>query len=457
MNRSILLTATDAALVTNVRATLERRGNRVDCVDTAAAALAAFAQARPEVVITDADTPDLDPIALLDEILTRDPRVQVVFLADASRERLAGIAIERGAHDWLTKPLAPGRLTGVLERAARVARAARELEHLRRGGRGDRGRDDPVAASAAMRQLCDRALQIAADPLRADRDVPPVLITGEAGVGKRALARVLHREGPRRSRPFIEVDCADPRAEHELFGVEAAGVWGAPRIGLIEAARGGTLLLRRVDDASPAWQERLVELVDQGRYRRHGASRPCDADVQLVATSRAEHDDTHGGAMNLLRAELRHRLGHSLLHIPPLRDRVDDIGPLAQRFVGSAAGRRAAAITSAAISALRAHSWPGNVHELRRVVEHGAILARGATIEPEHLSLASFEAAGFGATGVIDALPIEGMTLADIERQLLLKALRSSRWNVSKAARDLGLSRDTMRYRIEKFQLRMAD
>jgi DNA-binding NtrC family response regulator len=294
-----------------------------------------------------------------------------------------------------------------------------------------------------------------------------VLILGETGTGKELVARALHMEGPRRAGPFVEINCATLPAqllEAELFGYERGAFTDAKerKLGLIESADGGTLFLDEIGEMDLGLQSKLLKLLEDRKVRRLGSVREQPVSVRIVAaTNRDLEAAVRDGRF---RSDLYFRLRILQVRTTPLRERGDDVVLLARHFLEKMRlryGKPRLALSAPALEALRAHGWSGNVRELRNVIEQCAIMAHSDVIEPELLALSRFDppphsavpvaAGGHDAAGALPA------TLPEIERRMLVQALEASRWNVTRAARELGISRDTLRYRIEKFGLRSPD
>jgi transcriptional regulator with GAF, ATPase, and Fis domain len=276
-----------------------------------------------------------------------------------------------------------------------------------------------------------------------------VLITGESGTGKEVVARSIHRASPRASKPFVALNCAalpEPLLESELFGHERGAFTGAhaTRAGKVEQAEGGVLFLDEVGEMPPPVQAKFLRLLQEREFQRLGGSRTLKADVRVIAaTNRDPRPAMQQGA---LREDLYYRLSVFEIALPPLRERLDDVLPLAEAFLAElaqAVGRPAAGISEDARERLLAHSWPGNVRELRNALERAVILCDGGLVTSEHLpiAVASGRTRSAAAPGQAEAFPPHGVKLEAIERDLVEKALASARQNKSKAARLLGLPR----------------
>ena len=456
MGQAILIIEDEATLAKNVRIFLERDDYEVRVAESAEEGLALMDVFHPDAVVLDFNLPGIDGVEALERIRAIDPDIKVIMVTGHGSVELAVEAMKRGAFDFLTKPVPLGKLKVLLEKAFGEARRDSALEYYQRKESAEADLDSLLGESTPMKALKSMIRQVleAESGLR-DSDAPAVLVLGETGTGKELVARALHFNGPRSEKPFVELNCASipPQLlESELFGHERGAFTDAKdrKLGLVETADGGTLFLDEIGDMDPALQAKLLKLLEEKTVRRVGSLRDQRVNVRIVAA-------THRPLEVLVRegrfrADLFYRLRVVQLELPPLRDRGGDILRLAEHFVKSHAaryGKRAPTLTPAAQNALTRHSWPGNVRELRNVLEQAVLLAPDGRIEARQLTLSSNAAEVAGASPGAQA----PATLAEMERQMLSRALERSGWNVSKAARELGLTRDTLRYRIEKLGL----
>ncbi|MFO1199522.1 MAG: sigma-54 dependent transcriptional regulator [Burkholderiaceae bacterium] len=467
MNCAVLLIEDEEVLARNIQLYLERYGFEVRLAHSAEAGLLALDDMRPDVVVLDFNLPGADGLDALARIRQRAPDAVVVMTTGHGSEQVAVDAMKRGAYDYLTKPVSLGKLKLVIERALQEVRREGELSYYRRREADENGLGALIGESEPMQRLRAMILRVVdAERAMADGVAPAVLIQGETGTGKELVARALHLEGPRRDAPFVEINCATLPAqllEAELFGYERGAFTDAKerKLGLIESAEGGTLFLDEVGEMDLGLQSKLLKLLEDRKVRRLGSVREQVVSVRiLAATNRDLEAAVREGRF---RSDLFFRLRILQVRTTPLRERGDDAVLLARHFLERMRqryGKPRLAFSPQALAALRDHDWPGNVRELRNVVEQCAIMAHSDVIEPELLALSRFDAPASGAAhapaGADDAGAITG-TLPEIERRMLVKALEASRWNVTRAARELGISRDTLRYRIEKFGLRQSD
>ena len=449
MNYNVLIVEDEPVLARNMHLYLERQGLSCQTAGSGEEGLALLEDHRPDVVVRDHNLPGQEP---------------VVMATGHGSEQVAVDAMKNGAFAYLIKPVSLHQLKQVLDRAVQAQRQTQELQHLRRVVEGAPASGQGLAAlageSPALQKLVGRLRQIVdADARLTEGAAPAVLIHGETGTGKELVARALHFEGPRRTGPFVEINCASLPAhlvESELFGHERGAFTDARerRIGLVEAAHGGTLFLDEVGELELATQAKLLKLLEDHEVRRLGSVRLQKVDVRvLAATNRPLEAMVQAGTF---RSDLFFRLGALRVNLPPLRERAGDVLVLARLFLARSSrryGKSGLRFSDEALARLQAHHWPGNVRELANVVEQCVMLAADPLIEADDLALPvplDSVFAGLEPLGA-EAAPT---SLPETERRLLLNALERNRWNVTQAARALGISRDTLRYRIDKFGLR---
>jgi two-component system, NtrC family, response regulator AtoC len=460
MSQAILLIEDETILAKNIAVYLERGGYEVRIAESAEAGLALMEEFRPDAVVLDFNLPGLDGLQALTRIHALDAAVRVVMITGHGNVELAVQAMKAGAFDFISKPVSLSKLRLVIEKAFGDTRRDTTLAYYQRRDAENAAGGGLLGESPPMRALKLKLQQLLrAEAQMRDGDPPAVLVLGETGAGKEVVARALHYNGPRRDKPFVELNCAALPAqllESELFGHERGAFTDARerKLGLVETAEGGTLFLDEIGDMDLALQTKLLKLLEEKTVRRIGSVREQKVNVRIVAA-------THRPLEKLVeerrfRADLYYRLRVVQLVLPPLRERGADILLLTQHFLQHHAqryGMPTPALAESAAKALLQHPWPGNVRELRNVLEQAVLLHPGAMVEAEHLALSPPR--GRAAVSPADAAPTavaEG-SLPEIERRALLQALESNAWNVSRAARVLGISRDTLRYRMEKFDL----
>ncbi len=405
-----------------------------------------------EMVLTDLKLPDGDGAVLIEEA---SPALVMIMTAYGSIEN-AVEAMRRGAFDYVTKPFGMDEIEMRLRRCMEAAGERIRNEGLSLENRDLRrrllGSGRLVAASPAMKKidsLIDRIAGVASS----------VLITGESGTGKEVVARELHERSRRSDRPFIRVNCAAIPAqllESELFGHEKGAFTGAtkPKRGRFELANEGTIFLDEIGDLPLELQSKLLRVLQEKEFERVGGERTIRVDTRIIAaTNRDLQRLVREGSF---REDLYYRLDVLRIHIPPLRERKEDIPPLVEHFLAKAAeelNKPSLKARPGVISACLAYEWPGNVRELANAVERAAVLAEDDKLRVEDLGIPVVEPAGSraGRAGAGKA-DLEGLAakLAEYERSLILAALKKHSWNRTKAAEELGMKRTSLLYRMEK-------
>lgn len=448
---SILIVDDEKTLVKNVTRFFQQAGHSVQVADTLEQGLALFERWGPDVVVLDYRLPDGTGLEFIERVRGGDASTPILLLTGHGTIDLAVQAMKSGANDLLTKPMGMAELRQRVEALCQRERESLRLRYLEAKTR--QAGSPLLGNSAAMQALLQRIARVAA--VVGEGMLPPVLISGETGVGKELVARACHEQSSRRAAPFIEINCSAIPAqllETELFGHEKGAFTDAKerKLGLLEAADGGTLFLDEVGEMDIALQAKLLKVLEYGRFRRLGSIQERQVRLQVVAAS--NRDLAQCVEQGRFRADLYFRLRVLTLPVPALRERADDVLLLARHFCNEFATRYrrpGLQLGPHAEQALLAHDWPGNVRELRNVVEQAVLLANGSSIEAQDLLLPAGQNSshGFGE-------PAPASNLVQMERDMLLKALAATEQNVSQAARLLGISRDTLRYRMDKHGLR---
>jgi DNA-binding NtrC family response regulator len=415
----------------------------------------------PLVVLADMSLPDGNSLDLLDWVRKAGLPGEWIFLTGYGSVPDSVRALRLGAFDFLEKPCNLDRLEVVIGGAARSARAQQQLRFQAEAGSRRYSPDSIIGGSPATRELRDLIVRLVEVPFSA------LVIGGETGTGKGLVARILHHSGPRRAGPLVEVNCAAlPRdlLESELFGHEAGAFTGAKgrHRGYMEQAHGGTLFLDEIAEMDLDLQSKLLKAIEDRTLRRLGGEREIPIDVQILAASaRNLEQRVREGRF---RSDLFHRLSVFQLDIPPLRDRLDDLDDLVPLIVAefnAKAGKEVKAVPEAVYRRLRAYTWPGNVRELRNVIERGVLLAEGDSFPEEWLQLGQrvgTDSQGPQVEGNRVSIPLDGsMALDQMDSYIIETALERHGRNVTATARALGTTRETLRYRIQKYGLRPPD
>ena len=422
-----------------------------DWAATGAAGVEMFRSQSADVVLSDLVLPDIDGIEVLKQIRGTDGgRTPVILMTAYGSIDSSVRAMKEGAYDYLQKPLDLDDLQAKLARALEAARLRKQVERLSEEVRGRWSVGTWVAESPAMREVVRQTSALA-------KTHATVLIRGESGTGKELVARALHADGPRADGPFVAVNCAaftESLLESELFGHEKGAFTGAVarHAGAFERAQGGTLFLDEIGDAPPSVQVKLLRVLEDREIMRVGGRESFTVDVRLVSATNRDLDARV--AAGAFRQDLLYRLQVVGIFLPPLRERREDIRPLAERFIALAQaehGKCIRAVEPEWHARLQAYAWPGNIRELRNTVEAAVVTAPGDTLRADLLRLDGPAAKPAEAGGAWS--PPEGLTLDQIEKQILEAALRRNGGNRSLTADQLGLSRRTIQRKIQDYGL----
>jgi DNA-binding NtrC family response regulator len=449
---TLLVVDDDASLRRVVEYQLTEAGYAVTAAASAEEGLQALRAGAFDLVVTDVLMPGMDGIEFLDRGRVLRPETAFVVVTAHGDVATAVRAMQLGALDFLEKPFTRDRLLLAVGKALEVVKLRDENRRLRAMVQEHGSFANIIGSSPALRAVL-RDLSLAAD------SDATVLILGESGTGKELAARALHLNSRRKSGPFVVVNCAaipEGLIESELFGHRRGAFTGATedRKGKFELADGGTLLLDEVGELPLALQPRLLRVLQEGEVDKVGAPSPVRVDVRVVT---ATHQDLEARVREgTFREDLWYRLNVIPLRLPPLRERPEDVPLLVEHLLikhSRRHGRSVPRLSPEAFNRLERYDWPGNVRELENLLERLVVLSRSETIEegdlPETLLR---EAPRFG--GVRMELPPAGIALSEVERELLEEALRRSGGNQSRAARFLGISRQTLLYRLKKFGIR---
>jgi DNA-binding NtrC family response regulator len=412
----------------------------------------------PDLVLLDYKLPDRLGIEVLRAVHKASPRTPVVMITAHASVGGAVEAMKEGAYDYVGKPFEMEELIQTVGRALETGQLREEVAHARETARRESALENIVAESPAMKEVTRLVRRIA------ESEASTILLLGESGVGKGLVARALHFAGPRWERPFMNITCtALPEAllESELFGHEKGAFTDAKsqKKGLFELADGGTIFLDEIGDLPQGMQGKLLRVLEDKAFRRVGGTRDIQVSVRIVAaTNKDLAKEVEEGRF---RGDLYFRLKVIPIEIPPLRNRVEDLLPLAEGFIrhfDRELRRSVERLDDEARALMKTYPWPGNVRELRNAIERGVLLSDGPTLTPEDLP-SEIRSVGEKDDGPKHAnsdpfrLPAAGVNLETLERDFVVQALARSRGNRTRAAQLLGLNRDQIRYRIEKFQL----
>ena len=430
-------------------AILQKEGYRIFAVPGAREALKELADAEFDLILTDLKMQGMSGMELMERVLADNHRQCVVMMTAHGTVDSAVEAMKKGAFDYLEKPLEREDLILTVQRAFEHINLLRENTVLHKKLKETMTLPNMIGAHPKMIEITRIINKIA--PTNTT-----VLIYGESGTGKELVAKAVHDGSPRREKPFFAINCAaipDTLIESELFGHEKGSFTGAGsrELGLFEAAEGGTVFLDEIGEMNVSMQAKLLRAIQEKEIRRVGGKANIPVDVRIIsATNRDLEAEIKKGNF---REDLFYRLNVIRITLPPLRERGNDIVTLADFFVkkyGAASGIQLKGISKPALKIIMNYSWPGNVRQLESVIERGVLMAESDYIMPEDLP-AEVHDESIHSGKLPFEFPPQGISIEDLERDLIIKAMERADWIISKAAPLLGMSYKTLQYRLEKF------
>jgi len=451
-NAVVMVVDDDAQLRSLVGTVLARAGHEVVEAADGEEALRLLDEKLPDLILTDLAMPKMDGARLIEEVRRRDPMLPMIVLTGLGTVDVAVEMMRKGACDFLTKPFQIEQLAGSVQKALGSRLFRRDVLRLRSEQCDRLGEVGAtlIGASPRMIAVYRTVKQVAHSP------TTTVLIQGESGTGKELIARAIHGSSARREKCFMDINCAaltESLLEAEIFGYEKGAFTGAAnsgKPGLFEVADGGTVFLDEIGEMSLPLQAKLLRVLQERRFKRVGGVEDVEVDIRIVASTNRDLETlVQEGKFRL---DLYYRLRVIPILIPPLRERKEDVAPIARHYVeffSASLFKRTTDLTREAVEALEAYSWPGNVRELRNVIERAVILSAGAPIGPESLLFS-------GAPQAADP-ELEGaagnLSLAEMEKRLIRKVLGNTSWRKTEAARILGINRTTLHNKIRDYEL----
>jgi DNA-binding NtrC family response regulator len=407
---------------------------------------------QPGIIVSDLKMPRMDGLELLARLAEGNEKMAVIMLTAQGSIEAAVEAMKNGAYDFIQKPVDPTRLRAILTNASRQRETDRELEVTRRKLRETGVLGSLVGSSKKMQEIFSLIERVAGNNVS-------VLITGESGTGKELVARTLHDLSPRKSKPFVAVNCAaipETLIESEIFGHEKGAFTGAieRRAGCFELAEEGSLLLDEIGEMPVATQAKLLRVLEDRRLRRLGSKVESPVDVRVLAATNKDPEDAV--ASGQLRGDLYYRLNVFNIHMPPLREHKEDIPAIAESLIADMNHKHHCNVTgldNEMLARLMAYDWPGNVRQLRNTIERAVVLCGEGQLQPRHLP------PGFGTRAPrpsaeipANAIQLEvGATVDEAEKMLIFKTLESTNNNKTRAAEILGISLKTLHNKLREY------
>jgi len=452
----IILVIDDERLIRwSLKERLTREGHTVTEAEDGRSAAKALDTESPDLVLLDMKLPDADGLTILRSIHERNPDLPVIVISAHSTVDGAVEAMRRGAYDYIAKPFDMDEIALTVQRALEAATLRRVVKEHLREQKTRFGMHNLIGTCGPMREIAALVHKVS------QSQASTVLIRGESGTGKDVIARAIHIESSRAHKPFMNITCTalqDTLLESELFGHEKGSFTDAKgqKKGLFELANGGTVFLDEIGDMSPTLQAKLLRVLEERAFRRVGGSGDIKVDVRIIAATNRPLEKLM--EEKKFREDLYYRLNIISIEVPPLRERRGDLPLLVDHFLKRFASEFNKTVTDVSGDALRkleSHDWPGNVRELKNVIERAVLLGSGPILEEDDLTLgrAGSPTSAPDPGKKLVSLPARGLKLEDLEKDLVVQALERAGWNQTRAGAFLGMTRDQIHYRMEKFGL----
>jgi DNA-binding NtrC family response regulator len=451
VRKKILVVDDEHLIRWSLEQNLKKQGYEVMTAGSGEDALKIVREDPPDLMLLDIQLPGMNGLEVLEKIKDMEEEIIVIMVTALGVLETAVKAMRMGAYDYLNKPFNLDELGIVIRKALETGELKREVAHLRSEQSRRYGITNLIGNSRHMKNVLEIVQKIAKS------DASTVLIQGESGTGKELIAKAIHYESARADRPFMAINCAavpETLLESELLGHERGAFTDAKLLkkGLFELADGGTIFLDEIGDMDPGMQAKLLRVLEERSFRRVGGVKDIQVDVRSVAATnkdllKAIQDKT-------FRNDLYYRIQVIPIFLPPLRDRREDIIPLTRHFIdhfNKEFGKSVKGVSKMAEKFLAEYGWPGNIRELKNIIERAIILENEETLLLEHLPQEIVARTGGGTGPISFQLPPEGIDIEDVERELIRQSLEVSEGNQSKAAKKLNLGIDAFRYRMKKF------
>lgn len=453
MRKHKILVVDDEQLIRwSLEQNLKKQGYEVSTAASGEEALKIVREDVPDLMLLDIQLPGMNGIEVLEKVKEMGEEIIVIMVTALGVLETAVKAMRIGAYDYINKPFNLDELAIVIRKALETGELKREVAHLRSEQSRNYGIDNIIGESRHMKNVLTMVEKIARS------DASTVLIQGESGTGKELIAKAIHYESSRAEKPFMAINCAavpETLLESELLGHERGAFTDAKmqKKGLFEMADGGTIFLDEIGDMEPGMQAKLLRVLEDRTFRRVGGTKDIQIDVRIVSAT--NKDLLEAIEEKTFRNDLYYRIQVIPIFLPPLRERRDDILPLARHFIehfNREFGKNVTGLSKMAEKFLVEYSWPGNIRELKNVLERAIILENEETLLLEHLPQEMVAKTGSPGAGPFSfRIPPEGIDIEDVERELIRQSLEITEGNQSKAAKKLNLGIDAFRYRMKKF------
>ncbi len=453
MRKTKILVVDDEHLIRwSLEQNLKKQGYEVVSAGNGEDALRIAREEQPDLMLLDIQLPGISGLEVLEKIKEQDEEIIVIMVTAHGALETAVHAMRLGAYDYINKPFNLDEMAIVIRKALETSDLRREVQRLRGEQAKKFGSPDIIGTSRHMKNVLDMMEKVAKS------DASTVLVQGESGTGKELVAKWIHYKSARAERPFVAINCAAVPAtllESELFGHEKGAFTDAKAMkkGLFELADGGTVFLDEIGDMEMGMQAKLLRFLEERTFRRIGGTKSFSVDVRIISAT--NRDLLKAIEEKSFRNDLYYRLQVIPIFLPPLRERREDILTLTNHFIetfNNEFNKHVTGISKMAEKLILDYNWPGNIRELKNVVERAIILGNDETLLLEHLPLEIVAKASSQSGGITTfKLPPEGIDIEEVEKELIRQALEISEWNQSKAAKKLNLGIDAFRYRMKKF------
>jgi DNA-binding NtrC family response regulator len=450
---NILVVDDEKLIRWSLKERLTREGHAVTEAEDGKSAAACLDAELPDLVLLDMKLPDTDGLTILRSVLDRAPELPVIIITAYSTVDTAVEAMRLGAYDYVSKPFDMDELAITVKRALEASTLRREVQSRVREEKARFGIHNLVGKSRPMQEIGELVRKVS------QSQASTVLIRGESGTGKDVIARAIHFESGRADKPFMNITCTalqDTLLESELFGHEKGAFTDAKnqKKGLFELANNGTVFLDEIGDMSPTLQAKVLRALEERAFRRVGGSQDIKVDVRIIAATNRPLEKLI--EEKKFREDLYYRLNIITIDVPPLRERRQDIPLLVDHFLKRFATefrKSVNDISGEALRKLEAYEWPGNVRELKNVIERAVLLGSGPVVAAEDLTMGRSSVATPEKDKKLFSLPAKGFKFDELEKDIVLQALERTGWNQTRAGELLGMTRDQIHYRMEKFGL----